>query len=163
MADCKSGAIVHDFRVDPLLRPILEELAELTGFESVYLTRVHWREHEQEILVAANQEPTRLFIPEEIKLDYSDAVCRYVIEGGPAYTDDVPAVFPKSDMARFLGFQSFVSVPLEEADGTLFGTLCGASTRRVKLSEAQLVEIRNKARLIAGMLRQGNAAIPDPS
>jgi diguanylate cyclase len=144
-----------------VLRPILEELAELTGFESVYLTRVHWREHEQEILAAANQEPTRLFIPEEVKLDYSDAVCRYVIEGGPDYTDDVPTVFPESDMARFLGFQSFVSAPLEIEDGAIFGTLCGASTRRVKLSEAQLTEIRNKAKLIAGLLSRSRAAIPD--
>ena len=124
---------------------------------------MHWREHEQEILAAANQEPTRLFIPEEVKLDYSDAVCRYVIEGGPSYTDDVPGVFPESEMARFLGFQSFVSAPLEFEDGTIFGTLCGASTRRVNLSEAQLAEIRNKARLIAGMLSQGQAAIPNPS
>ena len=155
--------IVHDFHVDPLLRQILEGLADLTGFESVYLTRVHWSEHEQEILAAANQAPTRLFIPEEVKLDYSDAVCRYVIEGGPAYTDDVPRVYPGSDMARFLGLQSFVSAPIEVNDGTIFGTLCGASTRRVKLSEAQLAEIRTKARLIAEILSQGQAAIPEPS
>jgi diguanylate cyclase len=157
------ATIVNDFRVDPLLRPILEELAVLTGFESVYLTRIHWRQHEQEILAAENREPTRLFIPEEVKLDYSDAVCRYVIEGGPGYTDDVPAVYPVSDMARFLGFQSFVSAPLEFEDGTIFGTLCGASTRRVRLSEAQLNEVRNKARLIARLLSQGHAALTDTS
>jgi len=64
-------------------------------------------------------------------------------------------------MARFLGFQSFVSAPLEIEDGAIFGTLCGASKRRVKLSEAQLTEIRTKAKLIAGLLSRSRAAIPD--
>ncbi len=143
--------ISHELQIHSKLLPILEELAELTGLESVYLTRINWSDHEQEILAAANQAPTRLFIPEEVKLDYSDAVCRYVIEGGPAHTDDVPLVFPQSDMARFLGFQSFVSAPIEVGDGTIYGTLCGASTRRVQLSETQMAEVRRRARLIAGL------------
>ena len=148
------GLINLGLRIDAKILPILEELAELTGLESVYVTRINWSDHQQEILAAANQEPTRLFIPEEVKLDYSDAVCRYVIEGGPPHTADVPVVFPYSDMARFLGFQSFVSVPIEIGDGNVYGTLCGASIRRVELSEPQMVEVHRRARQIGGMLSQ---------
>jgi diguanylate cyclase len=158
------AAIDSASQLEPTLRPILEELAALTGFESVYVTRIHWREHEQEILLAANRAPTRLYIPEEVQLDYSDAVCRYVIEGGPERTDDVPRVFPQSDMARFLGFQSFISAPIElDGGGPIFGTLCAASTRRVKLSEAQAAEVRRRARLIAQLLSRGEARIPTRS
>jgi diguanylate cyclase len=156
--------IGHDYPIDAKLLAILEELAQVTGLESIYLTRISWSDHQQEILGAANLAPSRLFIPEEVKIDYSDAVCRYVIEGGPAYTDDVPIVYPQSDMARFLGFQSFVSAPIEVEDGTIFGTLCGASTRRVKLSEAQLAEVRRRARLIGSLLREtGDVILIDPA
>lgn len=119
---------------------------------------MNWSDHEQEILAAANQAPARLFIPEEVKLDYSDAVCRYVIEGGPAHTDDVPLVFPQSDVARFMGFQSFVSAPIEVGDD-IYGTLCGASTKRVRLSEAQMDEVRRRARLIGRMLSRDSAPL----
>ena len=136
------------------MRPVLAELVVETGLETVYLTRFHWRDHEQEILAAANHAPDRLFIPEEVKIDYSDAVCRYVIEGGPDHTADVPLVFPASDMARFLGFQSFVSAPIEVA-GEIFGTLCGASTRRVQLSPEAVASVRRQAGRIAGWLAAG--------
>jgi diguanylate cyclase len=85
-----------------------------------------------------------------VKIDYSDSVCRYVIEGtAPDHTDDVPLVFPASDLARFLRFQSFVSAPVELPGGEVFGTLCGASTRRVKLSPEQVARVRREARRIA--------------
>jgi len=134
-------------------------LAAETGLESLYLTRLHWRDHEQEILAAVNTQPERLLIPEQVKIDYSDSVCRYVIEGSaPDHTDDVPAQFPNSDLARFLGFQSFVSAPVELPGGEIFGTLCGASTGRVSLSPGQLEAFRLQARRIARRL----AEAPDP-
>lgn len=132
---------------------MLEEISRLTGFESVYLTRINWRDHEQEILGSVNQAPSRLFIPEEVKIDYSDSVCRYVIEGGPDHTDDAPVVFAGVAAARFLGFQSFASAPIEDADGEVLGTLCGASTSRVALTPAQVDELRRRARELAALLR----------
>jgi diguanylate cyclase len=103
----------------------------------------------------------RLFIPEQVKIDYSDSICRYVIEGSaPGHTDDVPAHFPSSDVARFLGFQSFVSAPVELPGGEIFGTLCGASTGRVSLNPGQLEAFRLQARRIANRLAQAQDAIP---
>ena len=88
-----------------------------------------------------------------MKIDYSDAVCRYVIEGtAPDHSDNVPLAYPHSDLARFLGFQSFVSAPIELADGEIYGTLCGASTRRVSLSPDQVAAVRRQASRIAGWL-----------
>ena len=146
-------AIALAFRLEAVVRPILAELAVETGFDSVYLTRIHWLEHEQEILASANHAEDRLFIPEQVKIDYSDAVCRYVIEGkSPGHSDQVPLAFPESETARFLGFQSFFSAPIEIAEGETFGTLCGASTRRVSLTPRQLAEIRRQAGRIAAWL-----------
>jgi diguanylate cyclase len=129
----------------------------------VYLTRIHWRTHEQEVRVAANTDPGYLYIPEAIKIDYSDAVCRYVLEGGPTATDDVPRTFPDSDLARFLKLRSFVSVPIELEDGEVFGTLCGASTEPVRLDQRQLEEMRSAARVIAHWLSRNQARIPTAS
>jgi diguanylate cyclase len=131
--------------------------------ETVYLTRIHWRDHEQEILLAVNEAPAKLWIPEEVRLDYSDAVCRYVIEGGPSWTDNVPLVYPASDVARFLHFRSFASVPIELGDEEIFGTLCGASTGEVKLDPVQLMEMRRCARRIALWLDRNNAQLPADS
>lgn len=128
--------------------------------ETVYLTRIHWRDHEQEILLSVNEVPQNLWIPEEVRLDYSDAVCRYVLEGGPSSTDNVPVVYPASDVARFLGFQSFASVPIELGEEDVFGTLCAASTTRVKLDELQLQEMRRCARRIALWLSRNGAQLP---
>jgi diguanylate cyclase len=145
-------AIALAFRLESIVRPILGELASETGLDTLYLTRIHWADHEQEILASLNLAPDKLFIPEQVKLDYSDAVCRYVIEGAPDHSDDVPIAYPDSDLARFLGFQSFVSAPVELPGGEIFGTLCGASTRRVSLSPEQVAAVRRQARRIAGWL-----------
>jgi diguanylate cyclase len=144
-----------------MVRPILGELAAETGLEALYLTRIHWRDHEQEILAAANLEPTRLFIPEQVKIDYSDAVCRYVIEGSaPDHTDNVPLVFAQSDLARFMRFQSFISAPVDLPGGEIFGTLCGASTSRVTLTPEQVASVRRQARRIAGWLAASKSTQP---
>ena len=128
--------------------------------ETIYLTRIHWRDHEQEILLSVNEEPQNLWIPEEVRLDYSDAVCRYVLEGGPSSTDNLPLVFPGSEVARFLRFQSFASVPIELGEDEVYGTLCGASTGKVKLDEIQLQEMRRCARRIALWLSRNGAQLP---
>jgi len=140
-------------RLESIVRPVLGELAAATGLEAIYLTRITWHDHQQEILASLNVAPDRLFIPEQVKIDYSDAVCRYVIEGtAPDHSDDVPLAYPDSDIARFLCFQTFVSAPVDLPGGEIFGTLCGASTRRVPLTPAQVAAVRREARRIAGWL-----------
>ena len=42
-----------------------------------------------------------------------------------SYTDGVPSSFPDSEAAAMLGLQTYVTVPLVNADGDLEGTLCG--------------------------------------
>jgi diguanylate cyclase len=128
--------------------------------ETIYLTRIHWRDHEQEILLSCNEAPENLWIPEEVRLDYSDAVCRYVLEGGPTWTDNVSLIYPASDVARFLRFHSFVSVPIEIGEDQVFGTLCGASTGPVSLDDLQLMDMRRCARRIALWLRSSGVELP---
>lgn len=78
-------------------------------------------------------------------------MCRRALESGISYTDDVPTVFADCTGARELGLQTYISVPLIAPDGTLSGTLCGASTQRVVVNEQAHRVMEGFARLIAGM------------
>ena len=60
------------------LRPMLDELQERTGLESVYLTRIDWEGAEQEILIAANRGD--LIIPEGLVIAWSGTLCRRSLE-----------------------------------------------------------------------------------
>ena len=72
--------------------------------ETIYLTRIHWRDHEQEILLSVNEEPKNLWIPEEVRLDYSDAVCRYN-EDAAAQGEYGREPINHLDLLRILGLQ----------------------------------------------------------
>ncbi|MGB9376997.1 MAG: EAL domain-containing protein [Mycobacteriales bacterium] len=112
--------------LEEITRPLLAELERLTGLESTYLTEIHWLSDEQEVRYARNT--ATLQIPEGLRADWSDTLCRRVLlEGGPQLTNDVPGVYPDSAIARNLGLQTYVSVPVYRDDGEVFGTLCGAS------------------------------------
>jgi predicted signal transduction protein with EAL and GGDEF domain len=130
-----------------LVRTVLAELQRLTGLETTYLTRIDRQKAEQRITHARNTGA--LDIPEGLRVDWADAVCRRALERGLNYTDDVGATFPDSDAARDLGLQTYVSVPLINGDGDTEGTLCGGSTLRVPLGPETVQVMERFARMIA--------------
>jgi len=135
-----------------VIRPLLTEMARITELESTYLTQIHRDRPEQAIRYSHNGG--QLNIQEGHAVDGADALCRQALLGRPSNTDDVPGAFPHSVVARRLGLQTYVSVPVPGADGRLFGSLCGASRRRRSLGETEMAVVHLLARLIADKLAQ---------
>ena len=133
--------------LETLARGLLARLAELTGLSSIYLAETRLNEDEQRILFSHNTG-TVFHIPEDITLPWSEGVCRFVVEGGPNYTDNAQKVFPKSSVARLLDIRTFVSYPVFTPDGRFFGTLCGASKETVEIEQELLDLMRECARLL---------------
>ncbi|HUY57392.1 MAG TPA: EAL domain-containing protein [Candidatus Micrarchaeaceae archaeon] len=132
------------------LRPILEELQERTGLESVYLTRIDWEGAEQEILIAANRGD--LIIPEGLVIAWSDTLCRRSLEAGQPWASNVPDVWPDSTAARDLGIVTYASVPVTLSSQVVYGTLCGASRRHVPEDPAVMALMGMVARMIAALV-----------
>ena len=146
--DNRSVLLTSLFFDQPRSRP---ELSEATGLSTTYLARAHMREDEQEILYSHNPRDG-LFVPEDIKLPWSEGVCSFVHDGrAPEYTDNVPRDIPDSTVARMLGYRSFLSLPVFRR-GQFYGTLCGCSAHPVRISTRTLELIRKCANRIGELL-----------
>lgn len=137
--------------LETVARGLLTRLAELTGLSSTYLAETRLVEDVQYIVFAHNTSDD-FHIPEDITLPWSEGVCRFVVEGGPHYTNDTQRIFPSSTVARMLDIRTFVSYPVFAADGHWFGTLCGASKQSVDIEPALLDLMRECARLIGSRI-----------
>jgi hypothetical protein len=85
--------------LETVARAVLQRLAQLTGLSSTYLAETRLKEDEQMILFSYNS--SQIFhIPEGVTLPWSEAVCRFVVEGAPNYSKNVPKAFPRSSVAR---------------------------------------------------------------
>jgi len=133
--------------LETVTRHLLVRLAELTGLSSTYLAETRLLEDVQYIVYAYNTSPD-FHIPEDITLPWSEGVCRFVVEGGPNYSNDTQKTFPSSAVARMLDIRTFVSYPVFAADGHWFGTLCGASKDEVGIETNVLELMRECAELI---------------
>jgi len=114
--------------LETMSRPMLDWLQRMTRFESTYLTWIDWQADAQEVLYSVNRGS--IGIEEGNRVPWADTLCRSALENGTSMTDDVPTVFPDSQSARQLGLQSYISVPVQLPDGQIFGTLCGASSKK---------------------------------
>jgi diguanylate cyclase (GGDEF)-like protein len=144
--------------LEDLVRGLLVELQRLTGLDSVYLTRIHWACDQQEILFSRNSGS--ITVPERLILPWPDTLSRRALTDGPQYSDTVPEEFPQSQAATALSPQTSVSVPVVLSDGSIFGTLCGASGRRVRLAQPGLELMRVFAGLIAAQIAAPTATTP---
>lgn len=133
-------------------RRVLERLADLTGLSSTYLAETRLLTDEQYIVFSCNRSDV-FHIPEDVTLPWSEGVCRFVVEGGPHYTNDAQKRFPSSAVARLLEIRTFVSYPVFTAEGRFFGTLCGASKDPVDIEQEVLELMRDCAALIGQRLK----------
>lgn len=140
-----------------LTRNLLAELQRLTVLETTYVTRVDWGDALQQVTHARNTGT--LDISEGLSVNWSDTLCRQALEQGVNYTDDVLATFPRSDAAEALGIRTYVSVPLISSTGRIEGTLCGASTERIRLGP-EAVQVMER---FAHIITQGVASQPQAS
>lgn len=133
--------------LEALTRPLLELLEEVTGLETTYLTRIDEAADEQLIVFARNVG--EIEIPEGLRVDWNDTLCKRALTEGRMCTEDVPAVWGDSQAARDLRLQTYVSAPVTLPDGSLFGTLCGASGSRKRLNDKQLRVLQLFSRIVA--------------
>jgi diguanylate cyclase len=71
---------------------------------------------------------------------------------------DVPTDFPHSQAARDLNLRSYATSPVVLADGTVYGTLCLASSERIPTSDDTLALLSLYGRIIADHLDRAPAA-----
>ncbi|WP_213999457.1 sensor domain-containing diguanylate cyclase [Arsukibacterium sp.] len=144
--------------VEGLTRPLLALLQRITGLESTYLTAIDETAGVQHILIAHNAGALQL--PEDLTVPWQDTLCKRALESMQFVTEDVAGCWGDSDAARELGLKSYISVPVMNQDGSIFGTLCGASSHNVALAGmAHLPELLQLcADLIAHQLNRENQA-----
>ncbi|MFP5307983.1 MAG: ATP-binding protein [Actinomycetes bacterium] len=115
--------------LEGLVRPLLEVLHDLSGFESTYLTRIDWDAEVQHVTHALNEG--ELDLAEGLRVAWDDTLCKRSLAEGRGWTSDVPERWGDSGAATGLGIVTYVSVPVTTTGGGQpFGTLCAASVGR---------------------------------
>ncbi|MDX1633746.1 MAG: sensor domain-containing diguanylate cyclase [Marinobacter sp.] len=152
LLDRLATAITRSDDLEGLVRPFLEILEAATGLESTYLTRVDEAAGVQKILFARNAR--ELQIPEGLSVTWSDTLCKRALDEDCTYTDDVPGRWGDSDAAKKLGITTYLSAPVRIGEGELFGTLCGASGSKVRVSPQSQRLLGMLARIIAHHLER---------
>ena len=141
-----SQSVASARTVEELTRPLLEMLEAVTGLESTYLTVVDLKQGVQRILYARNTR--QMQIPEGLSVPWHDTLCKRALDEGRPFTNGVSDCWGDSAAAAGLGIQTYVSTPVETADGGLFGTLCAASASRHEMTPQSHHALRLFARLI---------------
>ncbi len=126
-----SDSVTSAETLEQLTRPLLEMLEAVTGLESTYLTTIDLAAGQQHVLYARNSR--QLQIPEGLDVPWADTLCKRALDEGRMYTGNVAECWGDSDAARALGIRTYVSTPVRVEDGTLYGTLCAASSSSLPL------------------------------
>lgn len=126
-------------------RPLLLLVQHLTGLDTAFLTRIDWSALTQQVILV--EGPLHLPIKEGAVVNWSDSMCRLLFDAKLSFTEQVPTLFPVSAGTN-LGMQSFFALPVL-SEGRTLGTLCGASTEVVRLSEHNLASLKLIADAIA--------------
>lgn len=127
-----SETVANAQTVEQLTRPLLTMLELVTGMESTYLTSVDEQAGTQSVIYARNTKTMQ--IPEGLTVPWDDTLCKRALDSGQPFTDDVKACWGDSDAARALGICTYITTPVRREDGSLFGTLCAASTEKRPIS-----------------------------
>ncbi|XZG71411.1 diguanylate cyclase domain-containing protein [Chitinibacteraceae bacterium HSL-7] len=130
-----------------LVRQLLSMLELVTELESTYLTQVDLTGGWQTVRFANNSGT--LMLAEGLTVPWEDTLCRRALEEGCRFTNDVDARWGDSDAARQLGIASYLSTPVLLEDGSLYGTLCAASSERKPLTTQGEQVVKLFAQLIA--------------
>jgi GAF domain-containing protein len=148
----RADAALHPGRpLEAAVRDLLAIVCEATGLSTTYLARAHMQTDEQEILYSHNAGED-LFVPEDIKLPWSEGVCSFVHERrAPEFTDNVPRDIAGSQVAKLMGYRSFLSLPVFRR-GLFYGTLCGCSASPVAMTPETLEFVRSCANRVGALL-----------
>ncbi|WP_165461162.1 sensor domain-containing diguanylate cyclase [Atlantibacter sp.] len=161
-----SETLASENSLEGLVRKLLETLELVTEMDSTYLTKIEIEQGKQHILFSRNSKEMQ--IPEGLSVPWGDTLCKRAMDEGCLYNNDVVSRWGDSQAAQALGIKTYVSTPVELDDGTLYGTLCAASSEKKSLSMRGEYVLRLFAGLIAQyiqkdslleQLREANAAL----
>jgi GAF domain-containing protein len=138
--------------LEGLTRPVLELVQELTGLESTFLTVIDWGGEQQQVRYSLNTGEMQ--IPEGLSTPWEATLCRRSLNEGRPYTRDVPLVWGDMEVARDLAIQTYVSVPLRDADDMVIGTLCGTSRDAVELDDRAVHSMRMLGQLLSAQIHR---------
>jgi len=142
-----STALTGETSFEGLVRQLLILLELATDLESTYLTKIDLDASVQNILFARNSKT--MTIPEGLSVPWGDTLCKRALDEGRVYTNDVPSCWGDSDAAQALGIVTYVSTPIRLDDGSLYGTLCAASTDQKPLTQRGEEVLRLFGKLIS--------------
>lgn len=145
-------AVSEDEDLETLVRSLLELLEAVTGLESTYLTYIDTASGVQRIVYARNSK--ELTIPEGLTVPWGDTLCKRAIDEGQMFSDDVRHQWGDSEAAKALGLTTYISEPVHVGDNELYGTLCGASTQKVPVSDEARHLLSMFGKLIARQLER---------
>lgn len=141
--------------LESLTRPMLELLEAVTGLESTYLTTIDHAAGQQRILFSRNSK--MLTIPEGLSVPWGDTLCKRAMEEDRPYTDNVAEHWGDWDAAKALGIKTYLSQPVSNADGSVYGTLCAASGDSVPLRAGAIDVLAKFAKLLAQQVERERA------
>lgn len=129
-----STAVIESNDLDSLVRPLLEVIQDVTGLESIYLTRIDQYESLQQVLFSYNKQAKRFEIPEDLSVSWEDTLCKRALQESLFYTNQVAEHWGDSEAASALGITTYLSQPIYVGDTEVYGTLCGVSRTSVNVS-----------------------------
>lgn len=150
--DAISVAVTTSQRLEELVRPLLAILDQVTGLESTYLTRVDEDQGVQHILYSRNSQA--MCIPEGLSVPWQGTLCKRALDQKRGFADDVAERWADSAAALELGIATYVSEPVRFGDGSLYGTLCGASAQQKAVDASAQRVLALFARLIAQQIER---------
>ncbi|MFK4445877.1 diguanylate cyclase [Caballeronia udeis] len=146
MLERLSESVASAENLEQLARPLLEMLELVSGLESLYLTSIDEEAGVQSVDYVRNAG--ELFIPEGLSVPWSDTLCKRCLEEGRRFTSNVSEIWGDSQAARDLGIQTYVSAAIRASNGSVIGTLCGASKRSQTVGPEALSTLNVFSKLI---------------
>ena len=140
--------------LEDLTRTLLVILENITGLESVYLTRIDPDRQSQKVIFANNTQPGRIDIPEGLVVPWKDTVCRRAIEDQLPVTARADEIWADLKAVQDLRIRTYMSEPMRGVGGELLGTLCAVSDRQVSVNDDVMRVVNVFAQLIAHHLER---------
>jgi signal transduction histidine kinase len=149
--------ITNNQDLESVTRPLLEALSKMGRLESTYLMVFDWAERQQEVLYAYNSDGP--LVEEGMRVAIARGLFPEALPGVTRSIETLPEAHPDSQIAKDIGLQTYVSVPVVVARHRLWGMLCGASRAPRQVSESVITVMEHLAHLLAEhVVREQTAA-----
>jgi K+-sensing histidine kinase KdpD len=157
LGDTSAPVITHNQDLESVTRPLLEALSKMGRLESTYLMAFDWAERQQEVLYAYNSEGP--LVEEGRRVAIARGLSPEALPGVTRSIETLPEAHPDSQIAKDIGLQTYVSVPVVVARHRLWGMLCGASRAPRQVSESVITVMEHLAQLVSEhVVREQRAA-----